>query len=139
MMTAIRNAVLKRGVQHLFVALLAVAVLAAGAGIGHSATQAGGQAHHAQAAAPDHHGDASAKSDHQKCHDQTPAQEQAPSPSQHDMGGCCVNACFAPALPRDVQNVTPSDFDIQTLYPGADQAPALTAPAGLFRPPRDRA
>tara|TARA_R110000824_G_scaffold33454_1_gene107205 strand:- start:151 stop:567 length:417 start_codon:yes stop_codon:yes gene_type:complete len=116
---------------------LAIAVLFSGFGVGHAAMamSADGthQAHNAPAKVQ------TATPDHQKCHDQAPAQEQAPPPSQHDMGGCCVNACFAPALPRDVLNVTPPVFDIQTLYPSADQAPALTAPAGLFRPPRDRA
>ena len=116
---------------------LAIAVLFSGFGVGHAAMakaadgthQAHGVLAKAQTAAPDH----------QKCHDQAPAQEQTPPPSQHDMGGCCINACFAPALPRDALNVTPPVFDIQTLHPSADQAPALTAVAGLFRPPRNRA
>ncbi|MEP0336822.1 MAG: hypothetical protein ABJ388_00965 [Alphaproteobacteria bacterium] len=117
--------------------LLAIAVLFSGFGIGHAAmAKSANGAHQAHGALS---GAQAATSGHQKCHDQTPAQDQTPPPSQHDMGGCCVNACFAPALPRDVLSVTPSVFDIQTLYPSADRAPALTAPAGLFRPPRDRA
>tara|TARA_R110000782_G_scaffold203683_1_gene292239 strand:- start:3726 stop:4100 length:375 start_codon:yes stop_codon:yes gene_type:complete len=117
--------------------LLAIAVLFSGFGAGHAAMAsfADGphQAHGASA------GTQATTSDHQKCHDQTPAQEQSPPPSQHDMGGCCVNACFSPALPRDVLSFTPPAFEIQKLQPSTDQAPALTTPAGLFRPPRDRA
>jgi hypothetical protein len=111
-------------------ALLAIAVLFSGFGAGHAAM--------AMTASGAHQVHGAAAPEHQKCHDQMPAPEKSP-PSQHDLGGCCVNACFSPALPREVLSVTPPVFDIQILYPSADQAPALTAPAGLFRPPRDRA
>tara|TARA_R110002124_G_scaffold90906_1_gene231737 strand:+ start:11688 stop:12044 length:357 start_codon:yes stop_codon:yes gene_type:complete len=116
---------------------LAIAVLFSGFGVGHAAMAKSADGAHQAHGAPA--GAQTATSDHQKCHDQTPAQEQTPPPSQHDMGGCCVNACFSPALPRDVLSFLPPSFESQTLHPSADQAPALTAPASLFRPPRDRA
>tara|TARA_R100001143_G_scaffold22271_2_gene23546 strand:+ start:224 stop:640 length:417 start_codon:yes stop_codon:yes gene_type:complete len=117
--------------------LLAIAVLFSGFGIGHAAmAKSADGAHQTHGTLS---GVQSATPDHQKCHDQTPAQDQTPPPSQHDMGGCCVNACFSPALPRDVLSFTPPAFEIQKLQPSTDQAPALTTPAGLFRPPRDRA
>lgn len=117
--------------------LLAIAVLFSGFGIGHAAMAKSANGAHQAHGTPA--GAQTAKSDHQKCHDQAPTQEQTPPPSQHDMGGCCVNACFSPALPRDVLSFTPPAFEIQKLQPSTDQAPALTTPAGLFRPPRDRA
>lgn len=131
------KAVTERRMRRVCCVFLAIAVLFSGFGAGHAAmamsADGAHQAHNASA------GVQTAAPDHQKCHDQAQPQEQTPPPSQHDMGGCCVNACFSPALPRDVLSFTPPAFEIQKVQPSTDQAPALTAPAGLFRPPRDRA
>ena len=137
MMMAIRNAVLKRGVQHLFVALLAVAVLAAGTEIGHAATQAGGQAHHAQAAAPDHHGDASADLAHQAdCHGPAKTASSGKSPKSGAMHGCCASACF-PSIPaQEFDHTVGLTFSVERLMPRSDQAIVANALHGLFRPPR---
>lgn len=83
-------------------------------------------------------------------HHQQPAQAQddcdhaalataQPAPHKHGTGGCCVNACFPPAVARDAVRFFPPDFDVLPVRPRADQAPALSSPNDLFRPPRGRA
>jgi len=137
MMMAIRNAVLKRGVQHVFVVLLAIAVLAAGAGTGHAATQAGGQAHHAQAAAPDHRDDPSAEPAHQAdCHGPAKTASSGKSPKNSTMHGCCASACF-PSIPaQEFDHTAGLTFSVERLMPQSDQAIVVNALHGLFRPPR---
>ena len=137
MMMAIRNAVLKRGVQHVFVALLAIAVLAAGTGIGHAAMQAGGQAHHVQAADPDHHGDPTAESAHQAdCHGPAKTASSDRSPKNSTMHGCCASACF-PSIPvQEFDHTAGLTFSVERPMPRADQAIVVNALHGLFRPPK---
>jgi hypothetical protein len=116
--------------------LLAVAMLFSGFGAGHAAlalpAHGTHQIHAAAAKVP------AASPDHQKCHDQKAVPDKSPS-STHDLGGCCVNACFPSAIPRDVLSFTPPAFESQQPRPSTDQAPVVRTPSGLFRPPRDRA
>lgn len=113
--------------------LLAVAVFFSGLGAGHAAMALPADGMH-QA-----HGVVAASPEQPKCHDQEAPPEKSPMSQLHDLGGCCVNACSPSAIPRDVLSFTPTVFDIEKLQVSTDQAPALTAPAGLFRPPRSRA
>ena len=134
----------QRRVRRIVAALLAVAMLAAGLGTSHAVAMPGhavatsGSAegahavHHAEAGA--HAGQHQAAHSHGTCDDGAVPAAKDPA-MQHDHG-CCASACFPAAVARDAVRFQPPHFDVLPVRPRADQAPALSSPNDLFRPPR---
>lgn len=117
---------------------LAAALLLAGLGTSHAVampgTADGSQvAHHADIPAANHQ----AGHSHGTCDDGAAPAAKDPA-MQHDRG-CCASACFPAAMARDAVRLRPPHFDMLPVRPRADQAPALSSPNDLFRPPRGRA